>query len=340
MQRVTFKRNSVMPATLIADIGGTNTRFALVTNGGNPQNVHVIEGDSVPDLETAIARYLAILDIKPANAVLAVAAPVDSDEITMTNRAWRFRLSALKARFGFSDIRGINDFEAVAWALLRLSPNDLRPLGPLGPRPGGVKVALGPGTGLGVSALVPLTPQSEFGQDHAPDNKSDHWYAVASQGGHASFGPGARDEFPVFDRLHATHGWVKGETILSGPGLKRLFTAMHPDLPPRTSPAIVQDAIAGDAPALAVTQLFVRLLGRLCGDLALMFKASGGVYIAGGLGTGLGPLFDVAAFRAAFERHPPYEQRLAAIPTILITNELPGLLGCAEFAAEEFGTEG
>jgi len=313
-----------MPSTLIADIGGTNTRFAVVAGGGDPQNVHVIEGDSVPDLETAITRYLAMLDAKPANAVLAVAAPVDGDEITMTNRAWRFRVSALKQRFGFDGVRAINDFEAVAWSLLRLKEPDLRPLGPVAAKAEGVKVALGPGTGLGVSALVPLIST---------------WFAFASQGGHVAIGPESLDEFPVFERLHKIYGWVRGETVLSGPGLERLFVAIHPDLPARKSHAIVQDAIGGDQAAIEATRFFVWLLGRFCGDLALTFKAAGGVYVAGGLGTGLGPLFDVAEFRRAFEHHPPYEQRLAGIPTILITNELPGLLGCAEFAAQTFSNK-
>ena len=109
--------------SLVADIGGTNTRLALVENGGNPRNVHVIEGDSVPDLETAVERYLAMIDDKPTNAVLTVAAPVDGDEITMTNRAWRFRLSALKQPEIFNGSRIFSIATLTEWAMF---PNSCR----------------------------------------------------------------------------------------------------------------------------------------------------------------------------------------------------------------------
>src|SRR4029077_40259 len=140
---------------LLADIGGTNSRFALPGADGRPEHVAIIENDSVADLEAAIAHYLGETGAAPRAAVLAVAAPIDgTDEIALTNRAWRFRRSALAQRFGFSTLRIVNDFEAIAWALTRLGPDDARDLGAPRAARDGVKVVLGPGTGLGVAALV------------------------------------------------------------------------------------------------------------------------------------------------------------------------------------------
>ena len=144
-----------MTPILLADIGGTNSRFALAGSSGRPEHIRIIENDTAPDLETAIANYCAEVATRPNAAVLAVAGPIDGgDEVALTNRGWRFRRSVLARRFGFSQLRVVNDFEAIAWALPRLAPDDAHPLGePLQPR-AGVKLALGPGTGLGVAAVL------------------------------------------------------------------------------------------------------------------------------------------------------------------------------------------
>jgi glucokinase len=305
---------------LLADIGGTNSRFALAGPDGRPERIRVVENDGVADLETAIANYCDAAGVHPGAAVLAVAAPVNgSDEVALTNRAWRFRRTALMARFGFSELRVVNDFEAIACALPRLGADDVRPLGPRLPPRAGVKLMLGPGTGLGVAALVPV---------------GDRWQVVASEGGHASFGPQAPDEVEVFTRLWHDCGNVSAETILSGPGLARLFRAIDPRAPRRAPEAVVAGAFAGEPVAHAAVALFVRLLGRFAGGLALTFKAVGGVYVAGGVASRFGPLFDEQQFRAAFEAHPPYETLMQGIATLLMSRTEPGLLGCAAIADE------
>ena len=301
---------------LLGDIGGTSSRFALTGDDGRPTQVRAIDNDDVASLEAGIARYLDATGARPRAAVLAVAAAIRGPDIAMTNRAWRFHLDDLKARFGFAHIRAINDFEAQAWALPWLGPDDLRRIGgPSEPAPG-PKVVFGPGTGLGVAALVP----HERG-----------WLAVASEGGHVSFGPAADDEQPVFERLR-TQQCVTAEWVLSGPGLARLHAALHPGTASLAPEAIVKAAQAGDTAATATTRLFARLIGRFAGDLALMFKATGGVYVSGGVGQALGAGLDEKIFRAAFEAHPPYQALLAEIPTHLITHPQPGLLGCAALA--------
>ncbi|MBX6426570.1 MAG: glucokinase [Variibacter sp.] len=306
-----------MQQVLIADIGATNTRIAMVGPDGRPAGMIKWRGDDVPSLEGAIARYIDETGARPQAAVLAIAAPVDGDEVVMTNRAWRFRLSAIAARFGWRAIRAVNDFEAVAWSLPRLLATDMRPLGSAPPAAPGVRVVFGPGTGLGVAALVP---------------SGGSFAALPTEGGHVSFGPAAEDEEPIFARLRREFAPVSAEAVLSGPGLERLYRAMHGAARPLKAADIVAGAHRGDETCCATAMMFVRLFGRFAGDLALMFRATGGVYAGGGVARRIGRLFDAPDFRAAFENHPPYAELLKTIPTTLITLDEPGLLGCAALA--------
>jgi len=305
-------------AVLLADIGGTNSRFAVPAADGRPAQMLIVENDTVGSLEDAIMRYLDATGARPYAAVLAIASPLDGgEEVAMTNRAWRFRRGELARRFGFAKLCVVNDFEAIAWSLTRLAATDARPLGPALPARAGVKAVLGPGTGLGVAALVPV---------------DGGWQVLASEGGHVTFGPQAPDEMEVFARLLRERGTVSAESILSGPGLPRLLHALDPQAPPQTPEAVVAAALASAPPAQQAARLFVRMLGRFAGNLALTFKAVGGVYVAGGVASRLGPLFDDEAFRAAFEAHPPQEKLLRTIPTFLMSRTEPGLLGCAALA--------
>jgi glucokinase len=317
-----------MSHTLVGDIGGSKSRFALANSAGRPERILVIHNDTAADLEAAIARYLEETGAKPRAATLAVAGPIDGEEVALTNRAWRFRRRELARRFGWSQLRVLNDFEAIAWALPQLDATETRPLGQSAvARSGardGVKLVLGPGTGLGVAALLPA---------------DGRWHVVASEGGHASFGPRAADEVELFARLRSECGSVSAECVLSGPGLMRLSRALDPQAAFTAPETIVAGALAREPSALAATRLFVRLLGRFAGDLALTFKALGGVYITGGVAAGLGPLLDEPQFRAAFEAHPPYQELLASIPTLLITCEEPGLIGCGALAQSVVATE-
>ena len=302
---------------LLADIGGTHSRFAVPGADGRPAQTVSWDNNDYGSLEDAIAAYLPRLAASPQAAVLAVAGPITGRDIALTNRNWRFNLDALGTRFGFSQVDAINDFEAQAWSLGSLCPDDVRMLGNTGRIAPGAKVVLGPGTGLGVAALIPV---------------ANGWQAVPTEGGHVRFGAAEADEEPIFARLHA-QGPVSAEMVISGSGLPRLHTAVNPGAVRITAAEIVAQAQAGDRTAAATIKMFVRLLGRFAGDVALMFKATGGVYITGGVTNRLGALLDETVLRDAFEAHPPYENLLKAIPTFTITAVNPGLIGCAAYAA-------
>jgi glucokinase len=325
-----------MTECLLADIGGSKSRFALANSAGRPEHVLVIDNNAVADLPGAIECYLEKTGARPNSATFAIAGLIEGNEVALTNRAWRFNRDELARRFGFSRLGLLNDFEAIAWGLPHLAASDLRVL-EASPRTAlskrgrrsGVKVVLGPGTGLGVAALIPM---------------DGRWHVVASEGGHATFGPQAVDEVEVFARVRdQCGGSVSAEMLLSGPGLMRLAAALGMNvhsLPAGLEPeTIVARALAGDPSALAVTRMFVRLLGRFAGSLALTFKALGGVYIAGGVAAGLGRLLDEAQFRAAFEAHRPYQALLASVASLLITCDQPGLMGCAAVAQQRAAVE-
>ncbi|ARP99420.1 glucokinase [Pseudorhodoplanes sinuspersici] len=306
-----------MSEILVADIGGTTSRAAFASFGQRPGNIVTIANDSIDGPEGVFERMLDGVNDLPRAAVLALAAPINGDEITLTNRDWCWRLPDLSARFGISSIHAVNDFEALAWAVPSLNDGDLQPIGEAKSFPHGVKLVVGPGTGLGTAALVPVR---------------DGYQVIASEGGHCSFGPAFADEEPIFRRLAEEKAPLSAECIVSGPGLERLHVAMHPGTMKLKCEMIVMQARAGNREARATIAMFVRLLGRFAGDMALAFKATGGVYIAGGAATGLGTLFDERLFRAAFERHPPHEALLKDIPSALITCIEPGLIGCVAVA--------
>jgi glucokinase len=302
---------------LIADIGATNSRFAIAGADGRPTRMVKFRGDEVASLESAISRYLDEVSALPQTAVLALAAPVEGDAVTMTNRRWSFRLSEVAKRFGWRAVHAVNDFEAAAWGLERLSPDDARPLGPQIEGARGPRVVFGPGTGLGVAALVPTGSGAQV---------------IPAEGGHVCFGSASDEEEPVFARLRREHGFVSAEAVLSGPGLERLHRAMHGTEKKLSAAEIVEGAHRGEAASRATVKMFVRLFGRFAGDLALMFRATGGVYAAGGVARRIDFFLDAPSFRAAFENHPPYMDVLRTIPTSLITFDEPGLLGCIALA--------
>jgi glucokinase len=311
-------------SVLLADVGGTNCRFALAMPGGRPERALNISNRQAPDFASAVQQYLEATGAYPRAATIAVAGPVAEcdDKIALTNHHWFFYRSELARRFGFDHVEVLNDFEAIAWSLGRLGRNDQRPIGKAPAGRNGARIVLGPGTGLGVAALIP---------------RGETWHVVSSEGGHVSFGALGAQEAGIFQTLSNERGFVSAETILSGPGLVRLARALAPNDAPPTSEGILAAARSGERLASFAVRLFVRFLGRFAGDMALTFKATGGVYLSGGVACGLGPLLETDLFRSAFEAHPPHETMLAQIATSLIVCPEPGLLGCAAHAAVHDG---
>lgn len=302
---------------LVADIGGTNARFALVEEGGTPHGERNLLVRDFPDPAAAITAYLAGRRVE--EAVLAVATPVEGDEIRFTNSPWVFSIRGLEAQLGLRRLAVINDFVAQALAMPHLAAAACEIIGGGEPAAGRAIGVIGPGTGLGVSVLIP----SPAG-----------WTALPTEGGHVSFAPGNARERGVLERLAERFGHVSNERLLSGQGLLNLaqaLAALDGASCAATSPEdVTQAAQQGSCPSCGeAVGMFSALLGAAAGDLALVTGARGGIYVAGGICLRLGPLFDRTAFRRRFEAKGRMRAYLAPIPTWLVRRPDTGLLGAA-----------
>jgi len=308
------------PPLLLADIGGTNARFAVVDADGAEQTV-VLRCADHRSLEAAIRAALVALGTRPwpESAALAVAAPVLGDEVALTNLSWRFSVGALRAALGLRRLEVINDFTALALGIPGLGAADRRQIGPGVPVAGAPIAVLGPGSGLGVSGLVP-----------AGDGG---WIALSGEGGHITMAPADDTEGAVLAALRRRTGHISAEDVLSGPGLAALYQTLC-DIagraPERLDAAgITAAALTGDCPLCTGTvELFAAFLGTVAGNLALTLGARGGVYIGGGIVPRLGALFGRSAFRRRFTGKGAHAAAyLAPIPTYVITHPLPAFPG-------------
>jgi len=312
---------------LVAEIGGTQARFALRRKSRAVGAVRTVVCRDSPKIEDALTAFLAAQPARPAAAAFAVASPDDGDNIATLNGPWRFSIRALRRRFGFARLDVVNDFAALALAIPHLCARDSKRVG--GGRPvNGAPIALiGPGTGLGVAGLVPAH------KGPVPSGP----VVLASEGGHATLGPANDRESDILAFLRARFGHVSAERAVSGPGLVQLFEAiceLEGEKPPRATPeGIVRRALDGSSAFCTETlQIFCALLGTVAADVALTFKARGGVYIGGGIVPKLGDAFAASPFRHRFESKGRYSKFLAAIPTSVIHREGAALIGLSILA--------
>ena len=307
---------------LLADIGGTNARFALQAQGGGFADIEVLACRDYDHVREAIAAYLARSAARGMptdgirHAAIAIANPVEGDVVSMTNHHWRFSIAGLREACGFETLLVVNDFAALAQALPHLGADGRERIGGTDPvavagRPIGL---VGPGTGLGVSGVVPAG--------------GGRWIALAGEGGHASFAPVTRAEMRILDALWEEHGHVSAERLLSGPGLEAIHRVLAGE---RLGAAgITARALDGSCAACRATvDMFCAILGSVAGNVALTLGATGGMYIGGGIVPRLGPLFRESAFRARFEGKGRLQPYLARIPTYLVTEPYPALRGVA-----------
>jgi len=308
---------------LLADIGGTNTRFAMQSKaGGAIEQLWVTPSDRHASLLDAIRAYLALHKLPaPRAGAIGIANPITGDQVTMTNHDWSFSVSQLKAALGLERLLVLNDFAALALALPRLTPDDLRQVGEGSPAAQAPLAVIGPGTGLGMAGLLPQA--------------NGRFVAVGGEGGHGSLA--ASDEFEdrIVARLRTRFGHASAERALSGPGLENLHEACAAlageSAPLLAAPEITRRALAGEDPRCReAVDLFFSFLGGEAGNLALTLGARSGVYISGGVTPRLLPLIDASPFRRRFESKGRFASYLAPIPTWVIDAEFsPGLIGAA-----------
>mgnify|MGYP002778367462 FL=1 len=305
---------------LLADIGGTNARFALLDGAetGAPLTLSVAD---YPTAEDAVAAALARL--APGGgverAVLALAGPVLNEPVRLTNAPWAFSRAGLAARFGFRAVTLVNDFLALAHALPHLRAQHLRTLGGAVPDPLAPMLVLGPGTGLGAAAFLPAAG-----------------LAVPTEAGHIGLAPADAQGDAIVTALRARCGRAGVEEALSGRGLANLHAVIAglrgAKVPERDAAAVVATAETCPVAREAITT-FLDLLADFAGDLALAWGARGGVFLAGGIPSRLFAWFDAAAFRVRFEDRPPMRDFLRSVPLHLVTHSHPAFVGLAALAA-------
>jgi len=306
---------------LVADIGGTNARFAVVMEPGGPLRplAHLQTGAYASFVAAAEAALGRAGDLFPRSAILCAAGPCEGRRIKLTNASWVIDGPEIADALSLQQGLLLNDFEAQALALPALPGHGLRELTEgLAPR-GPTRVVLGPGTGLGVAGLT---------------EAAGRFIPLPSEGGHVDFGPVDEAEVAIWAALERVEGRHTAESVLSGPGLARLHRARLAVLggahTTDGAPQIVERALAGQDTACRETVLhFLRLVARFAGDMALTLGAAGGVYLAGGILPRLAPLIDAQAFVAAFTAKAPVDAFVQAIPVRLVTTPDGVLYGLA-----------
>ncbi len=318
---------------LLADIGGTYARFTIETAPGRFEHLASLRCAEHADFHAAVCAYLAGL---PAGALgllehaaVAIANPVEGDQVRMTNYHWQFSIEQMRQRLSLVTLVVVNDFTALAMSLPRLSAAQRRQVGGGEPVQRSVLGVLGAGSGLGVSGLIPA---------------GDGWVALGTEGGHASFSPRDEREIAILRFAMQRHSHVSFERLLSGPGIELIDAALRDrvGLPVASqgrglsAPEITRRAIEqSDAVCMDALEAFCAVMGTAAANLAVTLGALTGVYIGGGIVPRLGPYFDRSPFRARFEDKGRFSDYLRVIPTYVVTAEHATFTGASAILAAQ-----
>lgn len=317
-------------ARLLADVGGTNARFALETGPGRITLIDVLACADYPTLADALRAYLSSPAVSAAglgpirHAAIAIANPVVDDYVRMTNHHWEFSIEAMRTGLDFDTLIVVNDFSALASALPHLADSEKVQIGGGAVRPGTPLGLLGAGTGLGVSGLVPC---------------GKTWTPLCSEGGHVTFSPANEKEVAVLQFAWREFEHVSAERLLSGVGLELIFRALA-DRAGRAgerlaAAEITRRALADECSLCnEVVDTFCGMLGTVAGNLAVTLGAQGGIYIGGGIVPRLGARFAASPFRRRFEHKGRFVAYLAQVPTYVITAQYPAFVGVSAILDE------
>jgi len=314
---------------LLADIGGTNARFALADPEADrpllEDSIQRFPVDAFGSLSEAGRHYLDQTGADPSRAVFAVAGRVEGDIARMTNHPWVVSRHRAMEELGLQSVELVNDFVAQSMAVALLHDDDTAVLGaPARIPPDGSErswAVIGPGTGLGVGALIARGGQT---------------WALATEGGHAGFAPGTPEEIAILERLSGEYGRVSNERIVSGSGLVNLHRAISQiagvDPGPMRPEDVTAGAEAGDHRCMRAVDVFCAVFGAIAGDLVLTMGAWSGVYLSGGMVPPLLRSLQHSGFRQRFEGKGRYAPAMARVPTVAVLHPQPGLLGAAAMA--------
>lgn len=309
-----------MKQGLVADVGGTNIRLALVKeHGGDLLARQSYPCQQFTGLAGAISHYLAEIGQQVDRATIAIAGPCDTDLLTMTNLGWQFSQAETKKALGLRHLQVINDFTAIALAIPHLTAEQLITIYAPASQGTGPKAVCGPGTGLGVAHLIP---------------RQDNWLVLPGEGGHQNFAPQNAQEEKLLSFLRPLFGHVSAERLLSGPGLVNIYQALNATTNSAplalTAAEITDHALKKTCPICQETlALFCRALGSFSGDLALNMACWGGIYLAGGIVPRFPDYLRHSDFLKSFQAKGRFRPYLENIPVFIIMEPYPGLIGAA-----------
>jgi glucokinase len=325
------------PVILAADVGGTKTVVGLfrpAAGGLRLVREATYPSQRAPDLASMIRSFLEAGRERPRACAVGVAGPVVGGRSHVVNLPWSVDGQEIARRFGFRRVRVLNDLEATGWAVPVLRPGQLASLTP-GLRPAaGNRALIAAGTGLGMAILV-----ADGGR----------WVVSASEGGHQDFAPrdATESELLAYVRTELS-GRVSLERIVSGAGIARIYRFLVATGRARETGAMRRRLLASDDPNAAISgaalagtdrasaralDLFVALYGAAAGNLALVARALGGVYVAGGVAPRIVPALRSGTFVEAFRAKGRLSPVLAAVPVRVVLEKRAPLLGAAACAA-------
>ncbi|TMJ05320.1 MAG: glucokinase [Bacillati bacterium ANGP1] len=328
-----------MSRVLVGDLGGTNTRLAIVSTDDGPRRWVAREDFRSRDhasLEELVRAFLSRTELQVSKATFGIAGPVVAGRASITNLPWVIDTVRLGTACGLPLVTLVNDVQALAHALLVLGADDLHTLNPGEPVRGGAMAVIAPGTGLGEAFVI-------------WDGR--RYQACASEGGHADFAPRDSLQIELLAYLRSRFDHVSYERVCAGPGIPNIYGYLKEHgaaSEPRwlaeqlqaagdPTPVIVTAALQEAAPALCrmALEMFVSILGAEAGNLALKVLATGGIYLGGGIPRRILPVLAGERFVAAFQRKGRLAQLLEHVPVHVILNPDAGLIGAAVYGLDE-----
>ena len=307
---------------LIGDVGGTNVRFSIIHQPNQASLPVILKVEDFHTLDEAIVEYLAISGtINLKSIFLAIAGPVTKGSMKLTNSNWILTPEKLAKTFNVANVHIINDFEAQALAAATLPEKYLHHIGPMTPCPQGNRVVMGAGTGLGVAGLL---------------NINNQYIPIAGEGGHIDYAPQNPTDLAILPYLKSLSDRISAEDLLSGNGLVNIYRAicLSRNLNPVfNTPEDLTNSLGAhcDAEIHDTIHFFLDYLARFAGDMALIYNASGGVYIGGGIVPKLMPYIDTKKFRAHFENKAPHCQLMQNIATVIMLHPNSALFGMENY---------
>jgi glucokinase len=315
---------------IAADVGGTKARLVF-TNTDKPDQVLYearYNSQDFDSFEPLLSKFIAdsgAQDRQFEGLSLALPGVVNDSDARLTNLPWTIRKQDLKDRFGVEQIHFINDFQASALGTAQLKPEDLICLNQGIQQADALRVAVGAGTGLGVSWI-----SDDGGRPRA-------W---STEGGHLDFAPVDKTQMDLLRFLIDRYGHVSYERVLSGDGLVMLYAfCSGRDASDIEAAWVSEQADGNDEAAKEAMTLFVKIYGAFVGNLALLFKPKGGIYITGGIGAKIITWMKSDDFISSFL----YKGRMQALAEqtsiYLVTNERVGVIGAISEAVMRAGRQ-